>query len=130
MSKRQPKITYWKEAPMPREQLVLFTETLEQRIPEDHPVRILDEILARMSWKKWEAEYHGRRGQPPIHPSVMCRVLLFAMIRRIRSSRQIEYNLQHSIDFMWLAGGRSIDHSTLSDFAASTPNSSKTFTAK
>jgi transposase len=101
---------------MPREQIVLFSETLEERIPEDHPVRILDEILSLMEWSEWEGEYHGRIGQPPIHPSVMCKVLLFAMIRRLRSSRQIEYNLLHSIDFIWLACGRTIDHSTLSEF--------------
>ena len=60
MSKRQPKIDYWHDAPMPRGQLVLFADTLEQRIPEDHPVRILDEILSRMDWTKWEAEYNLR----------------------------------------------------------------------
>ena len=46
----------------------------------------------------------------------MSKVLLFAMIRRIRSSRQIEYGLKHSIDFMWLASGRQIDHTTISEF--------------
>lgn len=125
MSRRQPKTCYWQDAPVPREQLVLFAETLEQRIPEDHPVRILDEILSRIDWKPWEAEYHGKCGQPPIHPSVMCRVMLFALIRRIRSSRQIEYNLKHSIDFIWLASGRSIDHSTLSEFRRKHPKQLK-----
>ena len=103
MSKRQPKSSYWQDAPLPREQLVLFDETLEQRIPEDHPVRILDEILSALDWNEWESDYNGKIGQPPIHPSLMCKVLLFAVIRRIRSSRQIEYNLRHSIDFIWLS---------------------------
>jgi transposase len=110
---------------MPREQLVLFQESLEDRIPEDHPVRVLDEILNELKWTEWEAEYDGRKGQPPIHPSVMCKVLLFAMIRRIRSSRQIEYNLRHSIDFIWLASGRMIDHSTLSEFRRRHPQQLK-----
>jgi transposase len=105
---------------------VLFADTLEERIPEDHPVRMLDEILSRLDWTGWEAEYHGSFGQPPIHPSVMCKVLLFGMIRRIRSSRQIEYNLRHSIDFMWLASGRTIDHSTLSEFRRNHPQQLKT----
>ena len=125
MSKRQPKTSYWQDAPQPREQIVLFAQTLEQRIPEDHPVRILDEILSRLDWNEWEAEYHGKFGQPPIHPSVMCKVLLFGMIRRIRSSRQIEYNLGHSIDFMWLASGRTIDHTTLSEFRRKHPEQLK-----
>jgi transposase len=125
MSKRQPKNDYWQDAPMPRDQLVLFADTLEQRIPEDHPVRILDEILSRMDWSGWKSEYNGSRGQPAIHPSILCKVLLFAMIRRIRSSRRIEYNLRHSIDFMWLASGRNIDHTTLSEFRRKHPEQLK-----
>ncbi len=125
MSKRQPKSDYWQDAPMPRDQLVLFADTLEQRIAEDHPVRILDEILSQMDWSGWESEYNGSRGQPPIHPSILCKVLLFAMIRRIRSSRRIEYNLRHSIDFMWLASGRNIDHTTLSEFRRQHPEQLK-----
>lgn len=101
---------------MPREQLVLIPTALEEIIPADHPVRLVDEILDQLDWKEWEATYHGSFGQPPIHPSVMAKILLFAMIRRIRSSRSIEYELKHSIDFMWLASGRRIDYSTLSEF--------------
>lgn len=116
MSKRQAKAFYWQDAPIPREQLVLLPTALELVIPRDHPVRLVDEILDRLDWKDWEAKYHGRVGQPPIHPSVLAKVLLFAMIRRIRSSRQIEYHLKHSIDFMWLTSGRQIDHTTISEF--------------
>ncbi len=60
MSRRSGKTHYWQDAPLPREQLVLFTETLEARMPEDHPVRLLDEILSRLDWTDWEAEYHGK----------------------------------------------------------------------
>ena len=116
MSNRQPKVSYWQDSPMPREQIVLFSEMLEDRIPQDHPVRMLDEILDRMDWSLWEAEYHGSFGQPPIHPSILAKVLLFAMIRRVRSSRQIEYQIKHSIDFIWLVSSRSIDHVTISNF--------------
>lgn len=116
MSIRSRKTYYWQEAPMPRQQLVLFATTLEERIPQEHPVRLLDEILDRLDWTEWEAEYHGSHGQPPIHPSVLAKILLFAMIRRVRSSRQIEYQLEHSLDFIWLASGRVLDHTTLSEF--------------
>lgn len=85
-------------------------------IAEDHPVRLVDEILDQLDWTTWEASYHGSHGQPPIHPSVMAKILLFAMIRRLRSSRVIEYELKHSIDFIWLASGRRIDHTTISEF--------------
>ena len=116
MSQRHPKVCYWQDAPIPREQLVLFSNTLEDRIPDDHPVRVLDEILGRLDWTCWEAQYHGSFGQPPIHPRVLASVLLFALMRRIRSSRQIEYQIKHSIDFMWLVSGRTIAHNTICEF--------------
>ncbi|HRX80179.1 MAG TPA: IS1182 family transposase [Pirellulaceae bacterium] len=116
MSQRKRKANYWQDAPLPRHQLVLIPTALEEMIPEDHPVRLVDEILDTLDWTKWEAAYHGSHGQPPVHPSVLVKILLFAMIRRIRSSRQIEYQLKHSIDFMWLTSGRKLDHSTLSEF--------------
>ena len=78
---------------------MLIPTALEEIIPDDHPVRLVDEILNRLDWTTWEATYHGAFGQPPIHPSVMAKNVLFALIRRIRSSRQIEYELKHSIDF-------------------------------
>jgi transposase len=101
---------------MPRGQLVLIPTALEEVIPPDHPVRLVDEILDQLDWTEWELAYRGNLGQPPIHPRVMSKILLFAMIRRIRSSRQIEYELKHSIDFMWLTSGRRIDHTTISEF--------------
>lgn len=101
---------------MPREQLVLIPTALEAMIPADHPVRLIDEILDTLDWTHWEAAYHGSHGQPPIHPSILAKTLLFAMIRRIRSSRQIEYEVKHSIDFIWLTSGRRIHNTTLSEF--------------
>jgi transposase len=96
--------------------MVLIPSHLEEVLPADHPVRMVDELLERLDWSDWEAQYNGRRGQPPIHPAVLAKVLVFSLLRRIRSSRQIEYTLKHSIDFMWLASGRQIDHVTLCNF--------------
>jgi transposase len=74
---------YWQKAPWERDQLVLFAPTLEERIPEDHPVRLIDEVLDAYDWSEWEAKYHGRRGQPPIHPRVLAAVLLYGLIRGV-----------------------------------------------
>ncbi len=86
---------------MPREQLVLIPTHLEDMIPEDHPVRLLDELLNLMDWTEYESVYHGARGQPPIIRRCSAKCCWFAMIRRIRSSRLIEYEVTHSIDFIW-----------------------------
>ena len=116
MTQKSVNGSYWQTPPGARNQVLLIPFSLEERIPHSHPVRLLDEILDGLDWTAWESKYCGKLGQPAIHPSVLCKVLLFAMIRRVRSSRIIEYQIEHSVDFMWLVSGRSIDHSTISDF--------------
>lgn len=109
-------MTYFAEPKMNRHQFTLFSPTLDESLPDDHMARILDDLINAMDFAEFEKNYHGFRGQPPIPPRVLVKVLLYAMSRRIRSSRQIEYALGFYIDFMWLAEGRTIDHSTLCDF--------------
>jgi hypothetical protein len=41
---------------MARDQIVLFCPTLDASISDDHPVRLLDEILKGLDWSAWEAE--------------------------------------------------------------------------
>jgi transposase len=69
-----------------------------------------------LDWSAFESGYHGSRGQPPIHPRVLAGVTLYGLMTRIRSSRSLEQSLQVRLDFRWLAEGRSIDHTTLSEF--------------
>ncbi len=107
---------YWAKPGLDRQQAVLFYPTLDQSISNDHPVRLLDEILRALDWSAWEQEYDGRRGQPPIPPWVMAGVILYGLMRRIRSSRQLEYACTHNIDFLWLAEGRTLDHDTICKF--------------
>ena len=46
----------------------------------------------------------------------MASVILYGLLRRIRSSRVLEYMTGHNVDFMWLTEGRTIDHSTICKF--------------
>jgi transposase len=109
-------MTQWAQPPQRREQLVLFEQRLDEALPAEHSVRLLDDILAQLDWSAWEARYHPTRGQPAIHPRVPAGVLLYGLLTRIRSSRGLEDALQVRLDFRWLAEGRSIDHTTLSEF--------------
>lgn len=107
---------YWAKAPERRDQLVLFPTRLDDAVPANAPVRLLDEILRRLDWSAWEQEYDLRHGQPPIHPRILAGVLLFGLLKRLRSTRVLEEALKVRLDFRWLAEGFQIDHSTLSKF--------------
>jgi transposase len=106
----------WAEAPLSRFQSTLFAPTLDDMIDADSQVRLFDEVLASVDWSEWEAEYDGRRGQPPIHPRWVSSVVLYGLCQGIRSSRKLEYQCHCNVEFMWLVEGRVIDHSTLSKF--------------
>ena len=109
-------MSYWAQPEIDRDQIVLIQTTLSDRIPEDHAVRLFSELLETYDWRPWELQYCGCVGQPAIHPRIVAGVLLYGLTQGIRSSRKLEWACTHAVDFMWLAGGRSIDHSTFCEF--------------
>ncbi len=106
----------WNQAPLPRDQILLIRETLGDRIPDNHTVRLFAEILDSLDWWSWEQRYVLVVGQPPIHPKVMAGALLYGLTHGLRSSRRLEWACTNAIDFMWLVEGRAIDHSTFCVF--------------
>ncbi len=106
----------WNQAPLPRDQILLFRETLGDRIPDNHSVRLFAEILDQLDWSSWERHYVLVAGQPPIHPKIMAGSILYGLTHGIRSSRRLEWACGNAVDFMWLVEGRTIDHSTFCDF--------------
>ena len=106
----------WNQAPLLRDQILLFRETLGERIPSDHSVRLMGEILDELDWSGWEQYYVLVAGQPPIHPKIVAGAVLYGLTHGIRSSRRLEWACGHAVDFMWLVEGRTIDHSTFCGF--------------
>lgn len=111
-------MTRWAGAPEDRQQAVLFAERLDDAVSAGHAVRLLDELLghARIDWRRWEAGYFRKLGQPAVHPRVPASILLYGLLTRVRSSRGLEDALQVRLDYRWLAHGHQLDHTTLSEF--------------
>ncbi|RYY82290.1 MAG: IS1182 family transposase, partial [Chitinophagaceae bacterium] len=55
-------------------------------------------------------------GTSSFHPRMLLKVLVYAYINNIYSSRKIEEALQQNIHFMWLAAGSKPDHNTINRF--------------
>lgn len=118
-------MSYWAKAAIDRDQIALIPTTLSDRIPEDHSVRLFWELISSYDWRPWETRYCGCHGQPAIHPRIVAGVLLYGLTQGIRSSRRLEWACGHAVDFMWLAEGRVIDHSTLCAFRRNFPKELK-----
>jgi len=98
-----------------RTQYTFFKDTLEDSIASDHPVRVVDFVLARMDWSEWIARYPGG-GRPAYPPDVMAKLLIYGYMIGMRSSRILEHACYNSMDFMWLMSGRKPDHDTIASF--------------
>ena len=55
-------------------------------------------------------------GASNYHPGMLLKVLVYAYINNIYSSRKIEEALQQNIHFMWLSGMSQPDHNTINRF--------------
>lgn len=107
---------YWAKPRYERHQLVLFSPSVDEMVPQDHPVRELDAIVAAFDWSGFEQGYDGVRGQPPIHPCYVAEAIIYGIICGVRSSRQVEDATRMRIDFIWLLRGMTIDHATVAGF--------------
>jgi transposase len=106
----------WIDQSGERTQRILFATSLDEAIPADHPLRLFVEIIGRLDLGALTQGYSPGLGRPGIHPRVMVSVLLWGLLSGVRSSRKLEEALQYRLDFRWLTGGLSIDHSTLNLF--------------
>lgn len=103
------------EPKAPREQLVMFARCLDEVVPVDAPVRRLEALLCAVDWRAWERAYAGF-GQPPIHPRYLAGAILFGLLHKVRSSRDLEEASCKHLDFIWLLEGFTPDHSTFANF--------------
>ena len=98
-----------------RDQQTLLRETLEESLPDGHPVRSLDFIIEHFDFEKWECEYAGG-GRPAYTPQDMCKLLIYGSMVGINSSRKLEYACMNNRDFIWLLRGLAPDHDTIANF--------------
>ncbi len=99
----------------PRRQLLLYAQSLDELVSADAPVRALARLLDDLDWSAWEEAYEGF-GQPPIHPRYLAGAILFGLITRVKSTRDLESSACKHVDFIWLLEGFTPDHSTFAKF--------------
>jgi transposase len=79
---------------------------LEKRIPPDHPLRRIREMMDRglnELWTHFEALY-ARRGRPSIAPERLLRALLLQALYSIRSETQLMEQLDYNLLYRWFVG--------------------------
>jgi transposase len=97
------------------EQLFLLPPSVEELIKSIHPVRVFHKVIEGINIDSLLAEYPGG-GTSSYHPKMMLKVIVFAYLSNIYSSRKIEAALEENIHFMWLSGMSKPDHNSINRF--------------
>ncbi|MFY0544189.1 IS1182 family transposase [Brevibacillus sp. H7] len=88
---------------------------LEEDIPQNHPVRVVNDMANRLDDEIFAAAYPGG-GRDSYHPKMLTKVIIYAYTQKIYSSRQIAKALRENIMFMWIAGRQRPDFRTINRF--------------
>lgn len=95
-----------------RKQNLLLPPSLDELVPENHMVRVVDAVIDHLDISDILSTYRGG-GNSAFNPKMMLKVLVFAYLSNVYSSRRIEELLRRDIYFMWLSGMRRPDFRTI-----------------
>jgi len=93
----------------------LFPSDIFKKIPENHPVRLVDAVVDQLDISQILKLYKGG-GTSAYHPRMMVKVLFYSYLSNVYSCRKIAKALGENIHFMFIAGNSTPDFRTINDF--------------
>lgn len=96
-------------------QITFLPPSLEDLIPENHIVRVVDSAIDSIDTKPLYEKYEGG-GASSYNPVMMLKIIVYAYMQKIFSSRNIAKNCRENIMFMWLSGMNMPDYKTIDRF--------------
>lgn len=89
----------------------------EKIIPADDSVRLLDEVMEEMNYTPLMRAYKRTGRRPATNPVTMLKILVYAMMQGIFSSRAMAKACRRDINFIWpLNGEKAPNHSEIARF--------------
>jgi transposase len=99
------------------EQDFVLPPSLRDWLPENHLAYFVSDVVDELDLSAVESIYEKEeRGQPPYHPRMMTKILLYGYCVGVFSSRRMERKLTEDVGFRILAAGNEPDFRTISDF--------------
>ena len=84
----------------PREQVILFPETIEEYISDDNPVRFIDAFVDQLDLQAagFQRTLPSEIGRPPYAPGDLLKLYIYGYLNRIRSSRKLEQEAARNLE--------------------------------
>jgi transposase len=104
--------------PYDPDQQFLLPPDLRSWLPENHLALFISDVVDTLHLSEILGEYEqgDGRGQPPYHPAMMVKVILYAYATGKPSSRKIEKATWEDIPFRVLAANQHPDHDSIAAF--------------
>ena len=84
--------------PYSPDQMLLLPPSLRDWLPENHLVYFVSDVVDQLDLSTIEAVYEkDDRGQPPYHPRMMTKILVYAYCVGVFSSRKIQKRLVEDV---------------------------------
>jgi transposase len=101
-----------------RHQIQLMS-SIDDLVGAEHPVRIIDKIvdsIVKSDKQRFEKEKVTEVGRPKYHDSMHIKLYLYGYFNGISSSRKLEVETHRNKEVIWLLGGLTPDHWTISNY--------------
>lgn len=98
-----------------QQQIQLLPPDLGEWIPENHLVRVVNQVVERLDLSSIINQYEGG-GTSAYHPKMLIKLLLYGYAMKIYTGRKIAKALRQDITFMWLAAENRPDFRTINMF--------------
>ena len=99
-----------------RKQVRLLPPSIEDYVPENSEVRIIDAFVDRINDVKFQYTDFEGRGNQPYNPKDMLKLYIFGYLKGIRSSRKLERECRENIALIWLINELKPDDKTICNF--------------
>ena len=100
-----------------RYQLGLFPQSIEDYVGKEDPVRAYDVFVESLGFDELGIEIDPDKvGNPEYDPKAMLKLLVYGYSYGVKGSRKLEQATHHNLSFIWLTGGLTPDHKTISEF--------------
>jgi transposase len=93
----------------------LFPINIFDKIPQNHPVRLIDSVVNNLDISDLINMYLGG-GCSAYHPRMMIKVLFYSYLSNVYSCRKIAKALTENIHFMYISGNSTPDFRTINEF--------------
>ncbi len=102
-----------------RAQVLMEPVCLEDRLPADHPARMIWQVVERLDWSAFYKPIVARGSEPgraSTDPKLLVGLWLYAAVDGVGNGRELDRLCREHDAYRWLCGGVPVNYHTLNDF--------------